>query len=113
MLRKRHDFLNEKLMFNYGLLPSALVENFDFLENGVQFFVHYHGIIYKGRNKNFHNNYDNFGVIYYESVNSPFMLYKIYLEILCRVIFNSLLKNVLPLILADFDRKRVSRCRGT
>ena len=39
------------------------------------------------------------------------MLYKIYLEVLCRVIFNSLLKKVLPLILADFDKKRVSRCR--
>ena len=99
-------------MFNYGLLPSVLVESFDFLENGAQFFVHYHGIIYKGRDKNFDNSFGNFGVIYYGSVNSPFVLYKIYLEILCRVIFNSLLKKILPLILVDFDRKRVSRFRG-
>ena len=99
------NFLNEKLMFNYGLSPIVLVENFDFLENGIQFFLHYRGIIYKGRDKNFDNNYDKFGVIHYESVNSPSMLYKTYSEILCR-------KKVLPLILTDFDRKKVSRCRA-
>ena len=87
------EFLNENLMFNYGLLPSVLVENFDFLENGVQFFVHYHGIMFKGRDKNFDNNCGNFGVMYFKSVNSPSMLYNAYLEILCRVIFNSLLQK--------------------
>ena len=44
-------------------------------------------------------------MIHYESVNSPSMLYKTYSEILCR-------KKVLPLILTDFDRKKVSRCRA-
>ena len=100
------DLLNEELMFNYGLLPIALVENFDFSENGIQFFVYYYGVTYKSRDKKLGNNYGNFGVIYYESVNSSFMPYKTYLEILCRVIFNSLLKRVLPLILTDFVRKR-------
>ena len=93
-------------MFNYGLLPIALVENFDFSENGIQFFVYYYGVTYKSRDKKFDNNYGNFGVTYYESVNRCFMPYKTYLEILCRVIFNSLLKRVLLLILTDFVRKR-------
>ena len=71
-------------------------------------FVHYHGIIYSSRDKNFDNNYDNSGAPYYESVNSSFMLYKFYLEVLCRVIFNNVLKKVLPIVLSDFDTNTFS-----
>lgn len=63
------------------------------LENGVPLFVHYHHIIYSSRDKNFENNYGNFRVIYYESVNSSFMVYKFYLEMICRVIFNNVIKK--------------------
>ena len=37
--------------------------------------------------------HNNFGVIYYESVNSVFVLYKFYLEVFCCVIFNNVLKK--------------------
>ena len=41
----------------------------------------------------------NFGTLYYESINSSFLLWKFYLDILCRIVFNVSQKFVLPLIL--------------
>ena len=64
-----------------------------FVADDVPFFVHYHGIMYKAHDNNFENNNSNFGVIYYESVNSVFVLYKFYLEVFCCVIFNNVLKK--------------------
>ena len=49
--------------------------------------------MYSARDNDFENNYGNFGLIYYESVNSVFMLYKFHLEVLCRVSFNNVLKK--------------------
>ena len=66
-----------------SFFPSALTENIC-LENDVPMFVHYHDIINPSMDKNLDNNYGSFGVIYCESVNSSFMLYKFYLEGLCR-----------------------------
>ena len=36
------------------------------------------------------------------------MLYKFYLEVLCRVIFNNVLKKILPVVLSDFDTNTFS-----
>ena len=35
-----------------------------------------------------HETSDNFGCLFYEFINSPFLLCKFYLDILCRVVFN-------------------------
>ena len=81
-----------------------------FLEK-VSLFVYYHGIIYSSRDKNFSNNYSNFGVLYYEQVDQPFLLYKFYLEIFCHVIFNNAIKKILQMLLSKIDMETGSDCR--
>ena len=67
-----------KKLFLPDFFPSAITEDIT-LENAVPLFVHYHGTIYSCRDKNFENYYGSFGVLYYECINSPFVLYKFYL----------------------------------
>ena len=50
---------------------------------------------------------NNFGVLYYEVVSSPFLLFKSYLDIIDRVIFNLCEKNLLPVLMKD--RKKMYR----
>ena len=38
----------------------------------------------------------NFGSLYYESINSPFILWKLYLDVLCRIVFNVSHRFVFP-----------------
>ena len=42
----------------------------------------------------------NFGVLFYEVINSPFMLWKFYLDVLARIVFNYSDKYVIPTILS-------------
>ena len=42
---------------------------------------------------------NNYGVLYYEVINSPFMLFKSYLDILGRIIFNQCDKYLIPAVL--------------
>ena len=85
-------FGNKKMVLSSSFFPGAFTEMIS-LENDVPLFEHYHHIIYSSRDKYFENNYGNFGVIYYESVNSSFMVYKFYLEMICRVIVNNVIKK--------------------
>ena len=56
--------------------------------------------------------YTNFGIVFYESMNSPFIIWKLYLDILCRVVFNLRDKSVLHVILsgATGDCRRYTAC---
>ena len=62
--------------------------------------------------KNVFDRYTNFGILFYESMNSPFMIWKLYLDILCRVVFNVCDKSVLPVILSGVtdDCRRYTAC---
>ena len=95
------DFLNQKLKFSKSYFPCNFVH--DVFLNQISLFIHYHGIIYANTDKDFENIYGNFGVLYYEEVGRPFLLYKFYLEILCRVIFNKFFTKVMPIMFNDFD----------
>ena len=44
----------------------------------------------------------NFGTLFYEVINSPFMLLKFYLHILAGIIFNCSYKYILPALLSGF-----------
>ena len=44
---------------------------------------------------------DNFGSLYYESINSPFFLWKMYLNIICRIAFNVSEKFLLPIFISS------------
>ena len=104
------DFLNQKLVLPPDLFPSAITENIT-LENAVFLFVHYYGIICSCRDRNFDNNYGNFGVLYYECTSSSLMLDKFYLEVLCRIIFNSVTNKILPKLLFDYDANNFQNCQ--
>ena len=54
----------------------------------------------------------NFSLLYYESVNSPFLLWKFYLDVLSRLIFNVSCRNIIPILLSDLntDRRRYTVC---
>ena len=58
-------------------------------------FIHYHGIIRSSWDSNFENNYGDFGVLYNECINSAFMLYKLYLDVLCLIMFDNATKKIL------------------
>ena len=45
----------------------------------------------------------NFGTLYYESINSPFLCWKFCLDILCQIVFNVSENFVLPLILTSIN----------
>ena len=63
------------------------------------FSVHYLSVV----SKHYHDSYCDFEGLYFEKTDSCFLLYKKYLEILCCVVFNSLLIEILPLVLPVFD----------
>ena len=43
----------------------------------------------------------NFGSLYYESISSPFLLWKMYLDTLCRIVVNVSEKFLLPVLLSS------------
>ena len=43
----------------------------------------------------------NFGSLYYESIRSPFLLWKMHLDTLCRIVFNIPEKFVLPVLISS------------
>lgn len=49
----------------------------------------------------------NFGVLYYESIESPFMVWKLYLDVFCRVVFNVSYKHIYNFTVLGTD----SNCR--
>ena len=49
----------------------------------------------------------NFGVLYYESIESPFMVWRLYLDVFCRVVFNVSYKHIYNFTVLGSD----SNCR--
>ena len=101
--------LNHKMTLPVLFFPKELLSDDIFVADDVSLFVHYHSIMYSAHDNDFENG--NFAVVYYKSVNSVFMLYKFYLKVLCRVIFNNIFKKVLTIILKDFNQNMSSSCR--
>ena len=65
-------YINKKLFVPITYIPQSIRVGIVLMEK-VYFFVHYHGGFAKG---NIHASYvSNFGVLYYECINSPFILY--------------------------------------
>ena len=63
------------------------------------FSVHYLSVV----SQHYHDSYCDFEGLYFEKIDSCFLPYKKYLEILCCVDFNSLLIEIVPLVLPVFD----------
>ena len=45
----------------------------------------------------------NFGSLYYGSINSPFMVWKLYLDELCRIVFNISDRFIFPLLTSGIN----------
>ena len=54
------------------------------------------------RQKMFNEN-GNFGVLFYEVINSPFLLWKFYVDVLARIVFNYCDKYILPFLLSGLN----------
>ena len=55
---------------------------------------------------------NNFGVLYFKCLNSLFILYKTYLDLLCGIIYNNVDKKILPGFLSELkdDCRELSSC---
>ena len=90
------DLINNKLYVPTEPFPQLVREGIVLMDK-ISFFVHFHSTFSMKRKQNI----NNFGVLYYESISSLFLLYKTYLEILCRIVYNFVDKKVLPLFIND------------
>ena len=79
------DYINENLYIQLNEnIPSQLCQGIVLAEN-MPLFVHTN--VSRKRQGTLDWNY-NFGTLLYESINSPFLLWKFYLEIVCGILFN-------------------------
>ena len=81
--------IKDKLMIETSLFPVLL-------RSSVLYVSEVHLFIHTNFSKDHQRPYskNNFGVLYYEVVSSPFLLFKSYLDIIDRVIFNLCDKNL-------------------
>ena len=88
--KKISDHIKNNLFVHTNDFPNQLRQGF-ILTQKVPLFVHTYidmKNVFAHTNSAMKNDRSNFGRIYYESKNSPFMLWKFYLDILCRIVFN-------------------------
>ena len=107
--RKISDYINENLYTQLnGNTPSQLRQGIVLAEN-IPLFVHTD--VSRKRRGTLDWNH-NFGTLFYESTNSPFLLWKFYLEIFCRLVFNVSRKFVLLFIFEGFevDCRKYTHC---
>ena len=90
-----------RLTFERFLLPDGFSK--DLLGDYMFLSVHY----YQGlKAKRFDEFFGSYPGLYQEFVRSPFFLYKRYLEIVGRVLLNSLQEKIYPFILSSFEGKK-------
>ena len=76
-------FVMRHCLFALIFFPVSIAEDVT-LTIALPLFIHYHCILYSNKHQNIlKNNNKNIGVFYYDYINSPFMLYKFYLEVHC------------------------------
>ena len=90
-----YKLLDDKFSFKRNFFPKELIDNF--LADEIYLTFHYTGVVCN--NYDTVKKYENFGVLFYESVNCPCALYKLYLEIFTRVLLNSLNRKTLPIFI--------------
>ena len=100
MLRLKNAKFNKcviyKLKIDTRLFPVLLRSSVLYVSD-VHLFIHTN--FGKDNQRSYSEN--NYGPLYYEIVSSPFLLFKSYLDIIGRVIFDFCDKNLLPVLLKD------------
>ena len=87
----------------FDCLPPALTDGV-IIRGDVNLFVHSSSS--HDRQKLYNPN--NFGTLFYEVISSPLLLWKFYLDILTRLVFNYCDKFILPGVMSGFD---TNECR--
>ena len=100
------NFINDELCLNISKFPYEITRGI-VSANKISLFVNTHA--YCRKNHPFET---NLGSLYYETVNSPFLLWKFYLDILSCVVFNQSNKHVLLMLLSDneIDCRKFTLC---
>ena len=93
--KKISNFINDELCLNVSEFPYEITRGI-VSANKIYLFAHTNA--YCRKNDPFGT---NLGSLYYESINSTFLLWKFYLDILSRVVFNQTNKHVLLMLLSD------------
>ena len=93
--KKILDHVNKKLFLQVDLSNGIAVSKkiYLFAHSNIDAMSNVHGL--------------NFGVLYYESIESPFMVWKLYLDVFCRVVFNVSYKHIYNFTVLGSD----SNCR--
>ena len=95
------NIMYSRLTFERFLFPDGFSK--DLLGDYMILSVHY----YQGlKAKRFDEFFGSYPGLYQEFVRSPFFLYKRYLEIVGRVLLNSLQEKIYPFILSSFEGKK-------
>ena len=92
--RKISDHINNNLFVHINEFPDQLKQGITLVQK-IPLFVHKNIVMKNGSL--------NFGGIYYESSSSPYLLWKFYLDVLCRIVFNVSREFIFPLLIFDLD----------
>ena len=92
--KKISDHINNNLFVHIGDFPCQFKQGFT-LTHKVTLFVHTNVVIKNDRLC--------FGGLYYESIDSPIVLWKLYLDILSWIVFNVSYKFIFPLLMSGID----------
>ena len=105
--KKISDHINNNLSVHMNEFPTQLKEGI-WVTQKINLFVHSN---IAAKNDLFGLKFDvtlkndlfelNFGSLYHESINSPFLLWKAYLDILCKIVFNVSYRFIFPLIVSS------------
>ena len=96
---KISNYVNKKLLFNVReLFPLNITSTVVYVPQ-VSLFVH---VRFGKRNQRCHSK-KNYGILGYEEISSPFLLFKHYIDIIGRIVFNSCNKYLLPALFEGED----------
>lgn len=97
--KKASKYIEKKLFVDVLDYFSVQFSHGIISDGQVHLFVHSSVI---NRQKIFDEN-GNLGMLFYEVINSPFLVWKFYLNILTRIVFNYIENYVLPTVLSGSD----------
>ena len=95
--KKISDHINKTFFVPIEGFHSSIREGIVLVE---KFYIFAHTNIFIDKDDPYRR-YANFGSLYYESVNSPFLLWKMYLDTICRIAFNVFGKFLLPIFISS------------
>ena len=106
------DYINKKLFVPITDFHLSFREGIVIMEK-IYFFVHYDGTLSR-KEEDRERITTNFGVLYQEYITTPLLLWKMYLDIMCRIIYNIAYKEIFPLLLSELrdDCRDFSVCNN-